>query len=106
LPSAVAPLTSKTKDYVAIQVREWNTVYFDDQYVADDEILPRLYRLHEANPGIKFSISATMLALHGDVVTVLDKVRRARIEKVGYQIRAAKPGAAPAAGNPPPPPPH
>jgi|GEM_PF-3016104 len=90
LPSAVAPLTSKTKDYVAIQVREWNTVYFDDQYVADDEILPRLYRLHEANPNIKVSISATMLALHGDVITVLDKARRARIEKVDYQIRAAQ----------------
>jgi hypothetical protein len=63
--------------------------------------------MHEANPGIKVSISATMMALHGDVITVLDKVRRARIEKVGYQIRAAKAGGpAPAAGNPPPPPPH
>jgi biopolymer transport protein ExbD len=107
LPSAVVPPPTTQKDFLAIQVREGNTVYFDGQYVADDEILPQLYRLHEANPGIKVSISATMLALHGDVITVLDKVRRARIEKVGYQIRAAKiGGAAPAVGNPPPPPPH
>ncbi len=107
LPSAVVPPPTTQKDFLAIQVREGNTVYFDGQYVADDEILPQLYRLHEANPGIKVSISATMLALHGDVITVLDKVRRARIEKVGYQIRAAKVGgAAPAVGNPPPPPPH
>jgi biopolymer transport protein ExbD len=104
LPSAVVPPPTTAKDFLSIQVREGNTVYFDGQYVADDEILPRLYRLHEANPGIKVSISATMLALHGDVITVLDKVRRARIEKVGYQIRAAKAGgAAPAVGNPPPP---
>jgi biopolymer transport protein ExbD len=101
------PPPSAAKDFLAIQVREGNTVYFDGQYVADDEILPRLYRMHEENPNIKVSISATMMALHGDVITVLDKVRRARIEKVGYQIRAAKPGApAPAVGNPPPPPPH
>jgi biopolymer transport protein ExbD len=107
LPSGGPPPGNPPKDYVSIQVREGNTVYFDGQYVADDEILPRLYRLHEANPGIKVSISATMLALHGDVITVLDKVRRARIEKVGYQIRAAQTGGgAPAAGNPPPPPPH
>ena len=107
LPSAVAPPPTTQKDFLAIQVREGNTVYFDGQYVADDEILPQLYRLHVANPGIKVSISATMLARHGDVITVLDKVRRARIEKVGYQIRAAKiGGAAPAVGNPPPPPPH
>jgi biopolymer transport protein ExbD len=109
LPSAVVPPPTTQKDFLAIQVREGNTVYFDGQYVADDEILPQLYRMHEANPGIKVSISATMMALHGDVITVLDKVRRARIEKVGYQIRAAKAGGpAPAAGNPSaaPPPPH
>jgi len=107
LPSATTAPPGPVKDLVSIQVREGNTVYFDGQYVSDDEILPRLYKLHEANPNIKVSISATMMALHGDVITVLDKVRRARIEKIGYQIRAAKPGgAAPAVGNPPPPPPH
>ena len=109
LPSATTAPPGPVKDLVSIQVREGNTVYFDGQYVSDDEILPRLYKLHQENPDIKVSISATMLALHGDVITVLDKVRRGGIKKVGYQIRAAKPGgAAPAAGNPPapPPPPH
>ena len=101
LPAAGLPPPSNVKDFVSIQVREGNVVYFDGQYVAEDEILPRLYKLHEANPGIKVSISATMLALHGDVITVLDKVRRARIEKVGYQIRAAQAGGAPAPGAPP-----
>jgi len=105
LPSAAAPPPNKVKDYVAIQVREGDAVYFDGQYVPEDEVLPRLYKLHEANPGIKVSISATMLALHGDVITVLDKVRRARIDKVGYQIRAAQAGPATAPA-PAPPPPH
>ncbi len=106
LPSTTAPPPGPVKDVVSIQARDGNTVYFDGQYVPDEEVLPRLYRMHEANPNIKVSISATMMARHGDVITVLDKIRRARIEKVGYQIRAAKPGgAAPAAGNPPAPPP-
>lgn len=105
LPSATVAPPGTQKDFVAVQVREGNAVYFDGQYVPEDEVLPRLYRLHQENPGIKVSISATMMALHGDVITVLDKVRRARIEKVGYQIRAAQPGAAPAAANPPAPPP-
>jgi biopolymer transport protein ExbD len=106
LPSATAPPPSQVKDYVAMQVREGNAVYLDGQYVSEDQVLPRLFALHQENPGIKVSISATMLALHGDVIAVLDKVRRVGITKVGYQIRAAQPGAAaPAAGNPPPPPP-
>jgi biopolymer transport protein ExbD len=109
LPSSQAPPPSSVKDYVAIQVREGNAVYFDGQYVPEDEVLPRLYGLHQANPGIKVSISAAMMAVHGDVITVLDKVRLAKIDKVGYQIRAAQVGGAPAGapGAPPAaPPPH
>jgi biopolymer transport protein ExbD len=105
LPSAQPPPPSNVKDYVAIQVREGNAVYFDNQYVSEDQVLPRLFQYHQANPGIKVSISATMLALHGDVVAVLDKVRRVGITKVGYQIRAAQGGGA-APGNPPPQPSH
>ena len=112
LPSAQAPPPQTIKDYVAIQVRAGNSVYFDGQYTPDDQVLPRLYALHESNPGIKVSISAEMMSRHGDVITVLDKVRRVGIQKVGYQIRAAGGAAAPAApgapGAPaaPPPPPH
>ena len=102
LPSASLPPPSKVKDFVAIQVREGNAVYFDNQFVSDDQVLPRLFAYHQANPGIKVSISATLLALHGDVITVLDKVRRAGITKVGYQIRPAQTGGAPGAAPPPP----
>lgn len=107
LPAAVAPPPSTVKDYVSIKVREGNVVTFDNQIVTDDQVLPRLYQLHAANPEIKVSISADLLAMHGDVIAVLDKVRSAGINKVGYQIRAAgaqggAPGAAP--GAPPPPP--
>ena len=98
------------KDFVSIRVGAGNTVSFDGQYVQDEEIMSRLYRLHEANPGIKVSISGEGMARHGDVITVLDKARRAGIEKVGYQIRAAQGGPAAAPGTPgappPPPPPH
>jgi biopolymer transport protein ExbD len=82
---------------VSIQVRAGNAVFFDNVYVPDDQITTRLYALHEGNPGIKVSISADMMARHGDVITVLDKVRRVGIQKVGYQIRAASAGGAPAA---------
>jgi biopolymer transport protein ExbD len=111
LPAAVAPPPSAVKDYVAIKVQEGNAVYFDNQIVTDDQVLPRLFELHRANPEIKVSISASLMAMHGDVIAVLDKVRSAGIKKVGYQIRAAgapgaaAPGAQPGAAPPPPPPP-
>jgi biopolymer transport protein ExbD len=108
LPSAQAPPPNTVKDYVSVRVGAGNAVSFDGQYVSDDQILPRLFQLHAANPNIKVSISAEGMARHGDVITVLDKIRRVGIQKVGYQIRAAQGGpAGPAApGAPPPPPPH
>jgi len=104
LPAAIAPPPSKVKDYVSIKVREGNVVTFDNQVVSDDQVLPRLYDLHRANPDIKISISADLMAMHGDVIAVLDKVRSAGITKVGYQIRAAGAQGAQPPGAPPPPP--
>lgn len=108
LPSGAPPPADKPKDFVAIQVREGDVVYFDGQPVNPDEVLQRLYRLYAANHDIKVSISAEMMARHGDVISVLDKVRATGIKKVGYQIRAAQapgaPGAPPGAPPPPPPP--
>jgi len=110
LPSTQAPPPNQVKDYVSVRVGAGNAVSFDGQYVTDDQILPRLFQLHAANPNIKVSISAEGMARHGDVITVLDKVRRVGIQKVGYQIRAAQGGPAAAPGAPgappPPPPPH
>ena len=110
LPSTQAPPPTQVKDYVSVRVGAGNAVSFDGQYVTDDQILPRLFQLHAANPNIKVSISAEGMARHGDVITVLDKVRRVGIQKVGYQIRAAQGGPAAAPGAPgappPPPPPH
>jgi biopolymer transport protein ExbD len=109
LPSGPPPQGPQVKDYISIQVREGNAIYVDNQYVGPDDLQPMLYRLHQSNPEIKVSISAEMMALHGDVISVLDKVRSVGIQKVGYQIRAAQAGGAPAppgGAPPPPPPPH
>ena len=103
LPSANVPPPNTPKDFVSIRVGAGDVVSFDGQVVTEDQVMPRLFQLHAANPGIKVSISAEGMALHGDVIRVLDMVRRAKIEKVGYQIRAAGgPGGPPAPGAPPP----
>ena len=93
LPSATGPPPSGVKDFVSVKVLEGNAVFFGNQYVPDDQVLPRLFELHRANSGIKISLSAAPMAMYGDVIGILDKIRAVGITKVGYQIRAA---AAPA----------
>jgi biopolymer transport protein ExbD len=104
------PPPNQQKDYVSIRVTAGGTVYFDNQPVFDQDVKPRLSQLQRANPDVKISISAETLALHGDVITLLDRVRDVGITKIGYQIKAAsETGSAgtlppPAPGAPPPPP--
>ena len=99
------------KDYVSVRVAAGPVYYFDGQYVSDDQVTPLLFQKHQENSNVKVSISAEPMAMHGDVIGLLDKVRQVGITKVGYQIRAAPAaGAAPAPGavpaTPPPPPPR
>lgn len=90
LPSTIGVPPTTVKDYVAIRVAAGPVYYFDNVYTPDDQVMPKLFALAQQNPDIKVSISAEMLAMHGDVISVLDKVRLANIKKVGYQIRAAQ----------------
>ena len=112
LPSASSPPTDPNKkDYVSIRVTQGNLIYFDNVPVSGDDVLDRLYKLHVANKDIKVSLSAETLALHGDVIGLLDKIRLAEITKIGYQIKPASEtgtagtGPPPPPGAPPPPPP-
>jgi biopolymer transport protein ExbD len=101
------PPPSPIKDYVSIRISEGGNVYFDNVLVAPDQILPRLFEIHQSQPDKKVSISADKMALHGDVIDVLDKARQVKIEKIGYQVKVAQgeagsPGGAPAVPPPPP----
>ena len=110
LPSANSPPKppDQQKDYVAIRVTEGGLIYFDNAPVLTDDILPRLFDLQKQNPNIKVSLSAEQMAMHGDVISLLDKIRLAKITKIGYQIKTAAaqgaPGTVPGPAAPPPPP--
>jgi biopolymer transport protein ExbD len=106
LPSAnYVPPANQVKDYIAIRVTEGGLIYFDNEPVLSDDVLNRLYGLYQQNKEIKVSLSAEMLATHGDVITLLDKIRLSGITKIGYQIKTAAATGAPGTVPPPAPPP-
>lgn len=107
LPSANTPPPppDQPKDYVSIRVTEGGLIYFDNAPINFDDVLDRLFKLHEQNKDIKVSLSAEQLATHGDVIGVLDKSRLSGITKIGYQIKAASPTGAPGTVPSAPPPP-
>jgi biopolymer transport protein ExbD len=109
LPSNTAPPPNQPKDFTSLRVAAGPVYYIDGQFVDAEALMPRLMALHKQNTNAKVSISAEPMALHGDVIALLDKVRSAGITKVGYQIRTGSAASAanpPGAAPPPPPPPH
>ena len=105
LPSSNTPPPppNQQKDYVSIRITEGALIYFDNVLVNYDDVLNKLYQLHEQNKDIKVSLSAEQMALHGDVISLLDKIRLAGITKIGYQIKAASAQGAPGTVPPPAP---
>ena len=106
----VPPEDPNKKESVYIRVTGGGLIYFDNVMVLTDDVMGKLYDLQKQNPNIKVSLSAEQLAMHGDVITLLDKIRLAGITKIGYQIKPAAiqgaPGtvAPPGPAAPPPPP--
>jgi biopolymer transport protein ExbD len=75
------------KDYTSLRVDGDGLVHFDQEVVTDGDVMPRLMQMHKANPNVKVFISGDKEALHGDVIKLLDRVRSAGIDKVGYEIK-------------------
>lgn len=110
LPSSKAvaqPTPPQQKDFTSLRVDADGLVHFDQEVVTDGDVMPRLLRMKKENPNVKVFISGDKESLHGDVIKLLDRVRSARIDKVGYEIKvkAGVGGGAGAPGGAPPPPP-
>src|SRR3954451_25474480 len=59
LPANTVQPANQPKDFVSVRVAAGPVYYMDGQMVAtDQEVMQRLYQMHQANPGLKVSISA------------------------------------------------
>ena len=110
LPTASSGQAEHKTDFVGITVDPAGGIYFDHDKtpLADKaELTTRIKPLFEANNELRIYIRADQEARHGDVVTVLDLVRAAGVQKVAFEIKAQSvtpPGAAPTAPAAPVPP--
>lgn len=105
LPTAGAATSSPEQktDFVTISVDVQGKIYLEKDEVAADALYQRVKKLHDDNADVRIYIRGDKAALHGEVVTVLDRVRAAGVQKVAFEIKtdapvpAAAQGAAPAA---------
>ncbi len=87
LPTAVTATPDIRKDLVDISVDRNGFVFLDKNPVGANELTGVLAGLFKANPPLHVFVSGDRDARHGDMIRVLDAVRRAGIDKVAFEIR-------------------
>ncbi|MFO0760483.1 MAG: TonB family protein [Byssovorax sp.] len=74
-----------------------------ERIVPDDGLLPRVRAAVAERPGLRAVIRADRAVPYGRVISVLDQLKMAGVDKIAFSVQAD--GAGAPAGPPPPPPP-
>ena len=89
LPTAASGQPDTKNDFVSITIDAAHGIYIEKDEIHDHaEITRRIKTLYEANNDVRIYIRADKDASHGEVVTVLDLVRAAGVQKVAFEIKA------------------
>jgi biopolymer transport protein ExbD len=89
LPKAVTGVTQERSVAATITIKENGDMFLNKEKVAPRDLLARLSELKAADPDQKVFINGDELAYFGDIVTVLDHIRKAGIDKISIQTKGA-----------------
>lgn len=106
MPSASTSSPEQKPDFITVTIDVTGDIYFEKEKVDKDLLLTRLKAEVARKPETKIYIRGDKDSTHGDVITVLDRVKLAGITKVAFEIRPEALGGAtkPAIDVPPTPP--
>lgn len=87
-PRASAVRPTNAPDIVTVQVSSGDTVYWNGESIARDELAGRLTTLIENNPDPRVLVAGDTRTTYGAAIEVLDLVRAAGIARVAIETRA------------------
>ena len=99
LPSAASATPENKSDFHALTIDALGNLYFEKDPLAREALIERVKSTAKAAPDSRFYIRADQNATHGEVVTLLDQLKQAGIQRVAFEIKAQSvpaPNAAPA----------
>ena len=86
LPAATQATRDFKPDIVNIAVDRQGDIHVENRRVSDAELREVLSEKFRANPNVPIYISGDRQATHGDVIRVLDLVRREGIQNVSFAV--------------------
>lgn len=95
LPTASTGTPEQKPDFITVTIDVTGSIYFEKDPVDLDQLLVRLKEEMAKKPQTKIYIRGDKDSTHGDVVSVLDRVKQAGITKVAFEIRLQALGGVP-----------
>ena len=92
LPTATTAQADTQKDFAALSVDKNGGLFLDQKPVGEHELGGRLSAMRKANPSLRVLVGGDADSKHGAMIRVLDIARRAGIDKVAFELRAAPEG--------------
>jgi len=89
LPIATTAQPDAMRNVATISIDKQGRAFLDKVPMADNELRRKLADERSAKPELRVVISGDRDARNGDVIHILDLVRSAGIDKVGFDTRAA-----------------
>jgi biopolymer transport protein ExbD len=90
LPVASSGVSEQRKDHVAITITEGGGLYLDADPVPPEQLTARLLQLKSSNPDPRVFINGDTKSYFGQVIDVLDEVRRLGIGRVAIETKPAR----------------
>jgi biopolymer transport protein ExbD len=87
LPKAEAR-ESQPQRSIIITIDRSGQIFLNQEKVTPDELVPKITRIRSRSPNLPVLIEGDVAVAYGQVVKVMDAVRRAGIENVGLVLEA------------------
>lgn len=88
LPTATLATSSAKPDMIKLKVDRYGQVSMDAQTLTSAQLFAMLTNRFHANTNVPVYLSGSREATHGEMVYVLDLVKRAGIQRVAFAVKA------------------
>ncbi|MGP8239457.1 MAG: ExbD/TolR family protein [Limisphaerales bacterium] len=88
LPTATLATSTAKPDMIKLKVNRDGQVTMDDTIITMPQLSNVLSNRHRANASVPVYVSGSRDATHGEMVYVLDLVKRAGIDRVAFAVKA------------------
>jgi len=105
LPQTQAPAINQPQEPLVITVNAQGVMFMQNDQVADDQLIPRLQAVTQANPHADIYVRGDRATNYGRVMEIMGMVSAAGFDKVSLITEPTQSGATPTPPSPAPAPP-